>query len=196
MKISQLLRTICACVLSFSIHTPSYAAIVTDQISDGSSGGGLDTPVVQTFTPSQNNIAGVDSAFSSLGGGPATGNVTLTLWVDPLRIGVPLIQQTLTGVARNAPIEFRWSPFAIIPNDTYYLEFTDTGTLGMAVLINDPYAGGAVIEGGGNLFNGAADLVFKTYYDDQFAVPVPPALWLFGSGLLGLVGMARRKKTV
>ena len=26
------------------------------------------------------------------------------------------------------------------------------------------------------------------------AVPVPPALWLFGSGLLGLIGMARRKK--
>jgi len=26
------------------------------------------------------------------------------------------------------------------------------------------------------------------------AVPVPPAVWLFGSGLLGLVGMARRKK--
>ena len=26
------------------------------------------------------------------------------------------------------------------------------------------------------------------------AIPVPPALWLFGSGLLGLVGMARRKK--
>lgn len=26
-------------------------------------------------------------------------------------------------------------------------------------------------------------------------VPVPPAIWLFGSGLLGLVGIARRKKT-
>jgi len=26
------------------------------------------------------------------------------------------------------------------------------------------------------------------------AVPVPAAAWLFGSGLLGLVGMARRKK--
>jgi hypothetical protein len=25
-------------------------------------------------------------------------------------------------------------------------------------------------------------------------IPVPPALWLFGSGLLGLVGIARRKK--
>jgi hypothetical protein len=26
------------------------------------------------------------------------------------------------------------------------------------------------------------------------AAPIPPAIWLFGSGLLGLVGMARRKK--
>jgi len=26
------------------------------------------------------------------------------------------------------------------------------------------------------------------------AVPIPPALWLFGSGLLGLVGVAKRKK--
>ncbi|MEA2093731.1 MAG: VPLPA-CTERM sorting domain-containing protein [Pseudomonadota bacterium] len=29
----------------------------------------------------------------------------------------------------------------------------------------------------------------------QVVVPVPAAVWLFGSGLLGLVGMARRKKT-
>jgi hypothetical protein len=24
-------------------------------------------------------------------------------------------------------------------------------------------------------------------------VPIPPALWLFGSGLLGLIGIARKK---
>ena len=25
-------------------------------------------------------------------------------------------------------------------------------------------------------------------------IPIPPALWLFGSGMLGLIGIARRKK--
>lgn len=30
--------------------------------------------------------------------------------------------------------------------------------------------------------------------DMSLAVPVPPAVWLFGSGLLGLVGIARRRK--
>jgi len=29
----------------------------------------------------------------------------------------------------------------------------------------------------------------------QTVVPVPAAVWLFGSGLIGLVGMARRKKS-
>ena len=30
---------------------------------------------------------------------------------------------------------------------------------------------------------------------DVSAVPVPAAVWLFGSGLLGLIGLARRKKS-
>jgi T5SS/PEP-CTERM-associated repeat protein len=38
---------------------------------------------------------------------------------------------------------------------------------------------------------GTADVVRLSVVS---AVPVPPALWLFGSGLLGLIGMARRKK--
>jgi len=41
----------------------------------------------------------------------------------------------------------------------------------------------------------ALDLGANGYYAvGSQVVPIPPALWLFGSGLLGLVGMARRKK--
>ena len=29
---------------------------------------------------------------------------------------------------------------------------------------------------------------------ERTVVPIPPAIWLFGSGLIGLVGIARRKK--
>ena len=40
----------------------------------------------------------------------------------------------------------------------------------------------------------AGDTVtFNTRFDVT-PVPVPAAVWLFGSGLLGLVGVARRKK--
>ena len=38
------------------------------------------------------------------------------------------------------------------------------------------------------------DNVFNYYVTTTSAVPVPAAAWLFGSGLLGLVGVARRKK--
>jgi len=39
------------------------------------------------------------------------------------------------------------------------------------------------------------NLVWAVQSGDVSAVPVPAAVWLFGSGLLGLVGVARRKKT-
>lgn len=43
-------------------------------------------------------------------------------------------------------------------------------------------------------FEGTDDLDHVTYTLWVEAVPVPAAVWLFGSGLLGLIGMARRKK--
>jgi len=35
---------------------------------------------------------------------------------------------------------------------------------------------------------------FQFEYENVAAVPVPAAVWLFGSGLIGLVGVARRKQ--
>ena len=46
---------------------------------------------------------------------------------------------------------------------------------------------------------GSESFLLSDYYTLQFSdnvgvVPLPAAAWLFGSGLLGLVGVARRKK--
>ena len=87
--------------------------------------------------------------------------------------------------------EFRWesSPVSVSPGGLYYLQFTSTaGAIGAGV--PGSYSGGATLAGGGNLFNGGADLAFRTY--SAAAVPVPAAVWLFGSAL-GLLGWMRRK---
>jgi len=67
--------------------------------------------------------------------------------------------------------------------------FTTTTTLGPDV------SGGVTLllkSGCG----GAPSCVSDAYFDNvsMTVVPVPAAVWLFGSGLLGLVGVARRKR--
>jgi hypothetical protein len=50
-------------------------------------------------------------------------------------------------------------------------------------------------DAGINFFNtsGGSYVSTGSFLARVAAVPIPPALWLFGSGLLGLIGIARRK---
>jgi hypothetical protein len=53
--------------------------------------------------------------------------------------------------------------------------------------------------GQGNVAKTLTDTYAWAVHDDDFGtalVPLPAAAWLFGSGLLGLVGVARRKKAI
>lgn len=82
---------------------------------------------------------------------------------------------------------FDWSTSVDIP---VLAVFDCTSVAGVCTGINST-AGGAMqtgpFAGATPAFNGTGSLA-------PSAVPVPAAVWLFGSGLLGLVGVARRKK--
>lgn len=52
-------------------------------------------------------------------------------------------------------------------------------------------ADGSIVAGWGRKTDGAAE----AWIANITAVPIPSAIWLFGSGLFGLIGIARRKKS-
>ena len=62
---------------------------------------------------------------------------------------------------------------------------------------NDLYSGGHSAFGpvGSQTTFSQYDLKFNASFSSPSAVPVPAAVWLFGSALTGLVGMGKRKKT-
>ena len=68
------------------------------------------------------------------------------------------------------------------------LSFTGmaTGTSLLTMFDNDHPAG--------SWFANDGSPIIMDYIGSSVVIPIPAAVWLFGSGLLGLVGMARRKK--
>ena len=92
---------------------------------------------------------------------------TVTAYVNQQVINAPL-SLSLLGIKETSP--FRGPVYDV-----------DLGSIGGALLFDR-----VVISPNGDIPEVFDNLQFN-------AVPIPPALWLFGSGLLGLVGIARKK---
>lgn len=140
----------------------------------------------------------------------ALGTGTSATVVDP---GVEFSTNNVFG-SSSYPAYIR----ADFAGDTLHIEYqvSSTSFAGMELLFNlenmviqgalmtanTLQMGAAPISFSGNqlLINVASQSInYETLYVDfqiqaVSAVPVPAAFWLFGSGLLGLVGIARRKK--
>ena len=88
-----------------------------------------------------------------------------------------------------------------------YMALLDTSSIGNSVapfgrltrIPNTTYLGGEFLwertSGDGNWDDGFdVDVRFIARFSEPTVVPIPSAVWLLGSGLLGLIGIARRKK--
>ena len=72
--------------------------------------------------------------------------------------------------------------------------FVQTINMNVASMLADGIHVDAFICGEGESYSNCTVRKFAPFSHDATYVPVPAAVWLFGSGLLGLVGIARRKK--
>jgi len=72
-------------------------------------------------------------------------------------------------------------------------DYTRSGTHYRMGAINTPSDTIYYLSGKSLQFDNTAGVDIGSYLVATSAVPIPSALWLFGSGLIGLIGLARRK---
>jgi len=87
------------------------------------------------------------------------------------------------GLFSNIQVNNYWSStqFSLFTVDAWFHDFKSSSGVQGEFTKTASYAAWAVADG--DVFNASV-------------VPIPPALWLFGSGLLGLVCMAKRNKVI
>ena len=214
MKKSRLLGAVWGLV--FIIGTPvAHAATViisgdgTETCTQGPALGSGSCNV-QTISPAstwqQNNPGGSDALWISYADTGRPGTVTapaghvatfsesfstgagsilyLEVWADNTA-EVSIDSVTVFSANFSSDAVCASGPIGCEPGEQGIINYTflDSGAHTLSI---DVYQGGSAETPPGNPFG-------LLYTGTLTAVPIPPALWLFGSGLLGLVGMARRK---
>lgn len=196
-------------ILLSALPAIAPAALLVDQqgfVGDVGVSGGWTQIVRQSFQPGAENLAGVDVYLYEVArwidGGPdidTTATVSFSLFTatGPEDFGYTANASLASGEffldtqgTRRGWAEFRFAPLVVTPDTYYVLQFVaDNGIFG--VTTNSGYVRGQVLEPG--LERDYFDLHFVTYTDDAFvpAVPVPAAVWLFGSAMAGLLAFRR-----
>ena len=220
----RLKRVLPACVLGLFLSTSAEAAFVIDDfnvasdsiVSDDSAGGGSVTGV-SIIDGSNIVMDGFAGWTRSLVANLSTGDNMDTIVCGNCQAGHVNMSSNSTGIGT-----FRYTGPAIDLSSYTHLVFDWSSDLSGAAV--DIFFNGtstavsswsglvavtdmttqtpmAIVWGGAKIaqidFVVTAGVVgLDSNIDNiQAVVPVPAAVWLFGSGLLGLVGIARRKKT-
>jgi hypothetical protein len=135
-----------------------------------------------------NTISGVGALPASNGTAFGAGKTTtgFTLPLGPS----PVATKSTNAIGCEAlTLATQTNAYTIVRNNT---------NIGMCDTSTDDGVGGSPMSSAAFSNHNAnfdiTDIHFDSFYQTPTEVPVPAAVWLFGSGLLGLVGIARRKK--
>jgi len=200
MKKSYLLGAVSVLFLVFSI--PSHASIYTiDQRNDSLSifqGYTTGSSIMgQSFSPTFNFLDHIELQINAQS---PTGTTTVHVDIMDSPTGSILGSSDPLSFTTNTIQlgHFEFTPTDISAYSSLFISVVRDSGVGAAAFLAggfgaNSYAGGEAYSGNVTKpgFQNGSDLWFRT---GDSAVPVPAAVWLFGSGLLGLVGMARRKK--
>ncbi len=148
----------------------------------------------QSFQQDRKNISGAGIFLATDQAG--SGNITISIYENYSTTPSGLIASgTSSLVNQNSGwIDLFWTPAAILPSTTYYmvLENSDLSS-GLRATYSpggDTYLFGTAVGSGNKTSWPTYDLNFRTYAS---VVPIPSAVWLFGSGLLALISIGRQK---
>ena len=184
MKKSRLLGAVCAAAL-VSIANASHGAVIS-QISGLYIGGTVNATYDVTFHPEKSfNDLWDDDNDGTFGGGSSVFSAAPTFWQDSDSGGIYAADAIIAHLNSTGDTTVGTGQNFLVPYNT------STGNLtSLSDTITSFDKGGQAVQFLDNSIFSTAPYVSFT----PTAVPVPAAVWLFGSGLIGLAGMARRKK--
>lgn len=176
-----------AALAAFLLPAVSHAALLSGDIS----GGGLFSGTVTRASAwvEENPVDGQEVNFWTFSGN-AGDTVSLIVTSDVLEFGMSLYQGTLEELDLIVPGFESSGDFASL----FFVAGTpDFGAVGTELLnIILPTTGAYVLAIGGEGF-GFGDSYGYNLSAEFAPVPVPAAVWLFGSALMGLAGFRRRR---
>ena len=217
MKKSRLLGAVCACLLTFITSLANAATLNTELVINGGAetgdttgwlSAGIDAVMATGFA------AGFGSFVFTGGGGVASQTLTQTIdlsgnaaQIDTNSIeaifSIQLQSRSVGSALDQASVDVSFLDGGGSVLDSY--SFTDI--INTALFDWNEYSDARTIANGArsikivltsDRINGSSSDGFIDEVSLQInainSVPVPAAVWLFGSGLLGLIGVARRKK--
>ncbi len=213
MKNKSIIGTTCTCLAAISFNA-SAAIISTDRLAAGDNLITRDTVSgLDWLDLTETNNLSYDYVNGQLGVGGqfagfryATGIEVVALWDN---FGINLSAGQPTGITSMDPnVEVAVSFLGNTYNEfnpgrylygvdgltsDFYIDITERRRLGAIIRGDNLTTRYHAIDGDGRPTSLSA-VWLGSYLVQTSVVPVPAAVWLFGSGLIGLIGFARRKK--